>query len=292
MTEAIHNPLVPVPGADPSARVHEGRVYLYCKRDRRCRPDANDPSWTCFSSVDLASWTDHGDILHVRDIPWASGYAFAPDCVASGGEYLLYAPAVDHDQTWRIAIGASSSPHGPFSYRGMIDRNDYDPAVFVDDDGQAYLYLCGAAARLSDDLLTVSGEWVDLRTIVDTAPQSPFEERQGILGENPFVFKREGLYHLIASVFHYDGDERIGQAVESWIGDSPLGPFSYAGTILPPVPGNCGSSVVEYRGRWILFYHALFDSPDVGCRERKPCAAWCEFNADGKIRPMQVASGG
>lgn len=292
MTNYAANPLVSVPGGDPSARVHDGRLYIYCKRDRRCRPDPNDPSWTCFSTADLATWVDHGDIFHIRDIPWASGYAFAPDCVRYGGEYLLYAPAQDHDGNWRIAIGASASPHGYFAYRGSIDKSDYDPAVFIDDDGRGYIYLCSCAARLSEDLLSVEGDWIDLRGILDHVPTGPFEQRGDILGENPFLFKRDGRYHLLASIFHYDGERRIGQAIESWIGDGPLGPFRYTGTILPPVEGNCGSSIVRFQDRWMLFYHMLFDSPDVGCRERKPCAEWCAFNEDGSIRPMQITSEG
>ena len=32
------NPLMPVPMGDPSGHVYEGKMFIYGKRDRRCRP--------------------------------------------------------------------------------------------------------------------------------------------------------------------------------------------------------------------------------------------------------------
>jgi hypothetical protein len=39
-------------------------------------------------------------------------------------------------------------------------------------------------------------------------------------------------------------------------GASPWGPFTYAGKILDPVEGwTTHHSIVEFEGRWWLFYH-------------------------------------
>ena len=40
------------------------------------------------------------------------------------------------------------------------------------------------------------------------------------------------------------------------IGDDPYGPFTYAGRILNPVVGwTSHHSIVEFNGKWYLFYH-------------------------------------
>jgi hypothetical protein len=40
------------------------------------------------------------------------------------------------------------------------------------------------------------------------------------------------------------------------IGDNPYGPFTYEGQILTPVIGwTTHHSIVEFKGKWYLFYH-------------------------------------
>ena len=39
-------------------------------------------------------------------------------------------------------------------------------------------------------------------------------------------------------------------------GDSPMGPFTYQGRIMEPVIGwTTHHSIIEYHGKWYLFYH-------------------------------------
>jgi hypothetical protein len=40
------------------------------------------------------------------------------------------------------------------------------------------------------------------------------------------------------------------------VGDNPYGPFTYQGQILTPVIGwTTHHSIVEFEGRWFLYYH-------------------------------------
>ena len=61
--------------ADPTARVFDGRMYLYPSHDI-VSPVESLAEWFCmadyhvFSSDNLVDWTDHGVILTQNKIPW------------------------------------------------------------------------------------------------------------------------------------------------------------------------------------------------------------------------------
>jgi hypothetical protein len=279
------NPLLPVPGGDPDANVFEGEVYAYCKRDRRCRPDFNDQSWTAFSSPDLVHWTDHEDIMHMDDVPWGVANAFAPCASYRNGTYYLYAPCCDENDQWGIAVGASPNPEGPFEYKAKIDIKQYDPDVFIDDDGQAYIYFPHLLTRLKDNMLEIEGEIIPKEDYLVGGPLDP--EKYNVW-ENPHVFKKDGKYYYLLSVIDLDeeGNFTFGQKIHYWMGDSPTGPFYYKDMIHDQPRGNCGASIVEFKGDWYFFYHRPLWSEDVKCAERKSCMDPVEFNKDGTIKPV------
>jgi hypothetical protein len=110
--------------ADPTARVFEGRVYVYPSHDiREPAGYTGRPNWFVmedyhvFSSANLTDWTDHGVILTQKDVPWAdpAGFAmWAPDCVFKDGKYYFYFPAKAKDGSRRIGVAIADSPAGPF----------------------------------------------------------------------------------------------------------------------------------------------------------------------------------
>src|ERR1700676_3376068 len=71
--------------ADPSAHVwSDGRLYVYPSRDM-------DPARGCdlmdryhvFSTDDMVTWRDEGEILRASQVPWGrpqGGFMWAPDC--------------------------------------------------------------------------------------------------------------------------------------------------------------------------------------------------------------------
>jgi hypothetical protein len=139
--------------ADPSAHVFNGRIYVYPSHDIKTDIKDNDNGDQYAMddyhvlSLDTIGGpvTDHGVALSLKDIPWASKQLWAPDAATKNGKYYLYFPARNHDGVFQIGVGVSDKPEGPFVAEKEPIKGSYsiDPASFVDDDGQAYLYFGG-----------------------------------------------------------------------------------------------------------------------------------------------------
>lgn len=87
--------------ADPTARVFDGKVYVYPSHDIPS-PVERLKEWFCmadyhvFSSNNLVDWEDHGVILSQENVPWVNAESYsmwAPDCVFANGKYYFYFPA-------------------------------------------------------------------------------------------------------------------------------------------------------------------------------------------------------
>ena len=94
--------------------------------------------------------------------------------------------------------------------------------------------------------------------------------------EGAWVHKYNGLYYLSYST----GDTHYLVYATS---KSPTGPFVYTGRLLNPVLGwTTHHSIVEFHGKWYLFYHDSSLSKGV---EHKRCIKFTEFhyNAAGSI---------
>jgi beta-xylosidase len=139
--------------ADPSAHVFNGRIYVYPSHDRETDIEDNDNG----DQYDMADYhvlsmdsiggkvTDHGVALKAEDVPWVSKQVWAPDCATKNGKYYFYFPARDKEGIFRVGVAESDKPEGPFKPDPEPIPGSYsiDPACFVDDDGQAYLYFGG-----------------------------------------------------------------------------------------------------------------------------------------------------
>ncbi|MGB8358055.1 MAG: family 43 glycosylhydrolase [Bacteroidales bacterium] len=278
--------------ADPSARVFNGRVYLYPSHDILAVEGKGRPGWFCmadyhvFSSENLTAWIDHGIIVSQNHVNWADSTAYsmwAPDCIEKNGKYYFYFPAIAKEANvngkkgFAVGVAVSDKPEGPFipQPEPVKGVKGIDPNVFVDKDGQAYLFWALGkifAARLKDNMLDLDSEPV----IIEDIPA------KGLV-EGPFLFERNGKYYM--SYPHVqDKIERIEYAM----GDNPMGPFKFAGVIMDESPMNCWTnqqSFVEYNGQWYLFYHQNAYSPKFD-KNRSVCVDSLFFNADGTIRKV------
>lgn len=274
--------------ADPTARVFNGKVYLYPSHDIHS-PVERLKEWFCmedyhvFSSADLVDWTDHGVIVTQNRVPWVQpdSYAmWAPDCVEKDGRYWFYFPAAPRGEEKGFAIGVavSDSPEGPFRpmFRPIEGIRGIDPCVLVDDDGKSYIYWSGmgmSGARLKPSMTELDGEPVRIQGL----PEG--------FKEGPFVFKREGRYYFTFPwVREKNGTECLAYAMS----DTPLGPYEFKGIIMAESPTRCWTnhhSIVEYGDRWYLFYHHNDYSPDMDKR-RSVRIDTLAFNADGTIREV------
>ncbi len=267
--------------ADPTARVFEGKIYVYPSHDIPASPGRGRANWFVmedyhvFSSENLMDWMDHGVILTQTDVPWLQRESFdmwAPDCVSKNGEYYFYFPAGG-----RIGVAVADRPYGPFKpeEQPISGVRGIDPCVLIDKDGTAYLYYSLNAifvARLKDNMVELDSEMQKIANL----------PTKGLV-EGPFVFERNGIYYLTYP-HEVDGAERLEYAT----GSSPMGPFEQKGVIMDQSPSGCWTnhhSIVEYKGQWYLFYHDKDLSPDFD-KNRSMKADYLYFNEDGTIRKV------
>ena len=263
--------------ADPSARVFGETVWIYPSHDIAGSTNWDMLDWHCFSSTDLSNWTDHGVIFGIKDLSWATKYAWAPDCINRNGKYYFYFPA-----DFQIGVAVSDSPCGPFKDaldKPLIERDEgnttvIDPCIFIDDDGQAYLYFGQDALRvvkLKNDMITKDGEIVEI-----TATN---------FHEGAWMHKRNGLYYLS---YPSNKGDNIANLLEYSIGKTPYGPFEYKGIIMDNRSRNVHHSIIEFNDKWYLFYHVQGPSP----YERRVCLEYLEYNPNGTIKPIKMTKEG
>lgn len=274
--------------ADPTARVFDGKMYVYPSHDIPS-PIESLKEWFCmadyhvFSSEDLVDWTDHGIILSQERVPWVQPDSYsmwAPDCVCKDGTYYFYFPSKPRGENARgfsIGVAVSDRPEGPFrpQRRAIEGVNGIDPCVLIDTDGQSYIYWSGrgmSVARLKDNMLELASEPVTVKGL----PEG--------FKEGPFVFERNGKYYFTFPWVR-DKTETLAYAM----GDNPMGPFEFKGVIMEESPTGCWTnhhSIVEYKGQWYLFYHHNDYSPEFD-KNRSVRVDSLFFNADGTIKPVR-----
>lgn len=302
--------------ADPSAHVFNDKIYVYPSHDLPHDGEDNDDGdeyrmedyhILSLDSLD-ADCVDNGEALNMRDVPWVSKQMWAPDCAYKNGKYYLYFPARDKDGIFRIGVAVSDKPEGPFAPEPNYIRGSYsiDPAVLVDDDGRAYIYYGGlwggqlekwqtgsfdantpnpagkeAAlgpmfAELGDDMLSFKTKPVNLVITDENGRPITAEDEDRRYFEGPWMHKYNGTYYLSYSTgtTHY---------LVYATGPTPCGPFTYRGRIMEPVIGwTTHHSIVEYHGKWYLFYHDCELSGGINHR-RTVKYTELRYNDDGTI---------
>jgi len=276
--------------ADPTARVFNGKIYLYPSHDILATPGKGRVSWFCmedyhvFSSSNLIDWTDHGVIVSQDKVPWVKPDSYsmwAPDCVFANGKYYFYFPSTPRDSTYgkgfAIGVAIADKPEGPFVPQPEPVKNVHgiDPNVFIDKDGQAYLYWAQGniyAARLKENMLELASEPVILQELPAKG-----------LKEGPFLFERNGIYYLT-----YPHVRNKTECLEYATGDNPMGPFTVKGVIMDESPTGCWTnhqSIVQFKDQWYLFYHHNDLSPHFD-KSRSVRIDSLFFNGDGTIQKV------
>ncbi|WP_220628099.1 family 43 glycosylhydrolase [Confluentibacter sediminis] len=277
--------------ADPSARVFGDRVYLFPSHDILATEGKGRKDWFCmedyhvFSSANLTDWTDHGAIVQQNKVPWVKPDSYsmwAPDCIERHGKYYFYFPSTVKDSLtnargFTIGVAIADKPEGPYTTEPLpiAGVRGIDPNVFIDKDGQAYLYWSQGnifAAKLKDNMLELDSE-------VKTLGELPTKG----LKEGPYLFERNGIYYLT-----YPHVENTIERLEYAISDNPLGPFKVTGVIMDESPTGCWTnhhSILEFKNQWYLFYHHNDYSPSFD-KARSVRADKLNFNADGTIQKV------
>jgi len=275
--------------ADPSAHIFGDTLWVYPSHDKDDAAAFSMEDYHAYYTTDMTQWHDAGVIFSpFKQTAWAKSAAWAPDCVERNGKYYLYYPTDKR----HIGVAVGDSPKGPFhdplghpllsidSPGVVCDRDFIDPAVFIDDDGQAYLFVgqnTVCCVKLNDDMVSYDGKVHIIEGVKD-------------FFEAVWVHKRNGIYYMSYSDGPFRGHEpRIAYCTAT----SPMGPYTYQGVILDPVnSGTNHHSIVTYRGQDYLFYHTADISrrlaPDYHCGVRRSvCVDSLFYNQDGTIKKVK-----
>lgn len=286
--------------ADPAPMVVGDTLYLYTTHDEDVLIDDFYTmfDWRCFSTKDMVNWTDHGRIFSLDDIDWADGRAWAPQAVERNGKYYLYCPVKKNEGGMAIAVGISDSPTGPFRDLGhpLVDEgdwNDIDPTVFIDDDGQAYLYFGNPELRyvlLNEDMISYDETVGVVKIPMTEASFAKGSHDTGTTyGEGPWFYKRNGKYYMVYAAF------ALGQQNEHLAystSDSPTGPWVYGGVLMTEDGGVFTNhpGIADFKGHSYLFYHTG-ELPGGSLFHRSVCVAEFKYNPDGSIDTIPKCSG-
>ncbi|MCJ8208600.1 glycoside hydrolase family 43 protein [Mucilaginibacter sp. RS28] len=293
-TAFAQNPIIQtIYTADPAPMVYKDTLFLYTGHDEDKSTWFTMKDWHIFSTTDMVNWTDRGSPLSTGTFEWSKGDAWAAQTIPRNGKFYWYI-CTKEKTTNRMAIGVavSDSPTGPFKDalgKPLVSNSggDIDPTVFIDDDGQAYLYWGNPDlwyVKLNPDMTSF-----DQKTGIIKVPLTKegfhfriknADKRPSAYEEGPWLYKRKGLYYLL---YPAGG---VPEHLAYSTAKSATGPWIYRDTIMHEIKkGGAFTNhpgLIDYKGRTYLFYHngAL---PGGGGFDRSVCAEEIHFNPDGSI---------
>ena len=270
------------------------RVYIYGSHDilktEYC--GRNQVVWSA-SVNDLNHWRYDGVILEQKVgsdgmLLKESGLAdvlYAPDVVevvGPDGRKTYYLYPNNQEGGRQSMVCKSDRPDGPFVVCNWSKDNPkattgvlgFDPAVFVDDDGRVYGYWGinrSYAAELDPATMATVKEGTEIITGMIPGAREQGEFR---FFEASSIRKIKDKYVFIYSRTTARGEFGLGSSnytLAYAYGNSPLGPYTYGGTIIDgrardvdadgnTIPtanpgGNTHGSICEINGQWYVFYH-------------------------------------
>ncbi len=278
--------------ADPAALVYNDEFFVYCGEDTGDGKGYDMPNWLVFSSKDMQNWMEHPVPLKCNDFSWATGNSsWASQVVERDGKFYWYTCS-EHASIPGKAIGVAVAdfPTGPFKdARGSalvtndmttqwtgISWDDIDPTVWIDDDGQAYLFWGNTQcyyAKLKENMIELD------------SPIMPVD--LPAFTEAPWIHKKGDWYYLsYASGFPEKTCYAMSKSID--------GPWEYKG-ILNEIAGNSNTNhqaIVEFKGKWYFVYHNGAIQTEGGSFHRSVCIDYLYYNEDGTMKRVQMTSEG
>lgn len=289
---AADNPVVQTRHtADPAPMIANGKVYLYTGHDEDNAVPFIMKDWRCYSTKDMVNWTDEGSPLSLKDFAWVQSDAWAGQAIGRNRKFYYYVPMTAKGIGMAVGVAVSNSPTGPF--RDALGHplvhtgeGDIDPTVYIDNDGQAYLYWGNPNlfyVKLNKDMISYD-QSVGIVKVPLT--EQGFGKREGnkdratLYEEGPWFYHRGRLYYM---VFAAAG---IPEAIAYSTSASPTGPWTYRGIIMPNRLPNLAFTnhpgVLDYKGHSYFYYHNQ-DLPGGGGFDRSVCVEEFKYNPDGSF---------
>jgi len=294
---------------DPAPMVYKDKMYVYTGDDIPGYDFYYMTKWRVHSSDDMVNWTDHGVPISLESFSWARDRAWAAQCIQRDGKFYWYICAQTVNNDMAIGVAVSDSPTGPFKDalgKPLITTGTWDnidPTVFIDDDGQAYLYWGNSKlfyVKLNknmtsyDDKITEvpqSGEaFGGLRRPGKSEEALQKQEKSNdVYVEGPWFYKRNKKYYLM-----YAGMTDRTECLSYSTSSSPSGPWKYQGKIMTDQTTNSFTNhggIIDFRGKSYLFYHTGL-LPGAGSYGRSTAIEEFKYNADGSIPKITMTKEG
>lgn len=229
----------------------------------------------------MVNWKSHGEVLNVDAFSWVLRDAWASEVEERNGKFYFYISAEHKTKPGKaIGVAVADNPEGHFrdalghalitndmTNKSESSFDDIDPTVFVDDDGQAYLYWGNNTCyyvKLKENMIEIDGE-------IHTVDLPRFTEA-------PFLHKNKNTYYLS---YAYGWSESIAYATSN----SLEGSLTFQKIINRPV-NNCRTnhqSIIEFKGQSYFIYH----TGDIGGEYRRSVAVdYLFYNEDGSIKEI------
>jgi beta-xylosidase len=296
LTLNAQNPIIKdVFTADPAPLVYNNTVYLYVGHDTAAvgTNSYKMPDWLVYSTTDMVHWKSHGPCLTTNDFKWAAYAANAAQCIERNGKFYWYISIIhkaDENSKGGVAIGVAvgNTPTGPFNDalgKALITNDmttdmkhawdDLDPSVFIDDDGQAYLFWGNGSCKwvkLKENMIEIDG------------PIHTFKPQN--FTEAPWIYKRKGLYYLVYAA-------NFPETIEYCTAEKIDGPWTYRGLIQDKSPNSTTThpGIIDYKGKTYYFYHNGV-LPTGGSYRRSVCVDYLYYNTDGTIQKVEQTTKG
>lgn len=283
---------------DPAPFVYQDTVFLFTDHDEDDAQYFKMKDWQLYSTTDMVNWRYRGTPMTTATFQWAKqgDNAWASQAIERNGKWYWYICAEDTTKHLHgIGVAVADRPEGPYIdplKRPLVpgDWGYIDPSVFIDDDGQAYLFWGNNGlwyAKLNEDMISLGSEVIKVNTEDPDAfgplvmkhdyqlnkriPKTNFEE-------GPWVIKRNGIYYMVYAAggvpehMAYSTSENIN------------GPWKYRGRIMDEAEASFtihGGSI-EFKGRHFMFYHNGI-LPNGGGFRRSTAIEEFAFGENGEI---------
>lgn len=311
ITSFAQNPIIQTHfSPDPAPMVYKETVYVYTGDDIPGYGFYYMTKWRVHSSTDMVNWTDYGTPISLESFSWARDRAWAAQCIERNGKFYWYMCAQTTQNNMSIGVAVSDSPTGPFKDalgKPLITTGTWaniDPTVYIDDDGQAYLYWGNGGlfyVKLNKDMISYSGDIVSVPLTVETfggtrrarnsetTNSGDVTKNKDTYVEGPWFYKRNSKYYQM-----FAGMSKSGECLSYSMSDSPTGPWKYQGKIMTDQPTNSFTNhggIIDYKSKSYLFYHTGL-LPGAGSYGRSTAIEEFNYNADGTIPLVTMSKEG
>ena len=333
MNNQVFNPFLPsyeyLPDGEPY--VFGDRVYIYGSHDKFNGEKFCENDYVCWSAPveRLYDWRYEGIIYRKNQDPFnidGTKCLYAPDIqqVPDGRYYLYYAL----DTIGIMSVAVCDTPVGSFEYYGSVRYQDgkivgessedifqFDPGVFMDDDGRIYLYT-GFAPRGNEfwDKMIKGRKYegaycIELEKYMLTVKAGPklIIPKAGHADDTSFTgheFFEASSMRKVGNTYYFIYSSINSHELCYATSDRPDDGFVYGGTIISNgdiyyndrseaeglnYTGNNHGSIVEISGQWYIFYHRQTNRHSFS---RQACADKIVIDKNGYIKQVEMTSCG